>query len=285
MTDECTNAGLAPQDDAARRWDMLLGRLRGLGRLTIALSGGVDSRFLAHAALRAGTVPELVHVRGPHVAPAETAYALRWARRQGLEARVMDLDPLALPEVAAGGRERCYACKSFLFREIARYAAGTLCDGTNASDASAFRPGLRALRELGVLSPLAEAGLAKDDIRSLGRLTGLEWPEQQSRACLLTRLPYGVPPDGAVLARLAEGERVVEGLLREAGFGDAPFRVRLSANGGCELHVAAASLSRKLTEQLAGALRDAGLPFSTVRCMNEVSGYFDTMNSARNSQS
>ena len=285
MSAETRDAATGRTEGIRGRWDGLLARLRGLGPLVVAFSGGVDSRFLAHAAVHAGAAPVLVHVRGPHVAPAETAYALHWARGRGLEVLALDLDPLSLPEVAAGGRERCYACKSFLFREIARYAAGTLCDGTNASDASAFRPGLRALRELGVLSPLAEAGLAKDDIRSLGRLTGLEWPEQQSRACLLTRLPYGVPPDGAVLARLAEGERVVEGLLREAGFGDAPFRVRLSANGGCELHVAAASLSRKLTEQLAGALRDAGLPFSTVRCMNEVSGYFDTMNSARNSQS
>jgi uncharacterized protein len=267
------------------RWDGLLARLRGLGPLVVAFSGGVDSRFLAHAAVHAGAPPLLVHVRGPHVAPAETAYALQWARGRGLEVRTLDLDPLSLPEVAAGGRERCYACKSFLFREIVRCADGALCDGTNASDASAFRPGLRALRELGVLSPLAEAGLAKDDIRSMGRRTGLEWPEQQSRACLLTRHPYGVPPDGAVLARLAEGERVVEELLCEDGLGDAPFRVRFTATGGCELHVAAASLSRGLTEQLAGALRDAGLPFRTVRCMGEVSGYFDTMNSARNSQS
>lgn len=280
MTDECANAGLAPKNDAVRRWDMLLERLRGLGELTVALSGGVDSRFLAHAALRAGTVPELVHVRGPHVAPAETAYALRWARSQGLEARVLDLDPLALPEVAAGDRERCYACKSFLFRRIEACARGALCDGSNASDAAQFRPGLRALRELGVLSPLAEAGLAKDDIRGLGRRTGLEWPDQQSRACLLTRLPYGMPPGRGLLARLAEGERVVEGILHQAGLTDAPFRLRVSDTDCYELHLAAASLSPELTERLIGTLHDIGFPSSTVRCMSAVSGYFDATSPA-----
>lgn len=281
MTDECANAGLAPKNDAAaRRWDVLLERLRGLGELTVALSGGVDSRFLAHAALRAGTVPELVHVRGPHVAPAETAYALRWARRQGLAARVLDLDPLALPEVAAGDRERCYACKSFLFRRIEACARGALCDGSNASDAAQYRPGLRALRELGVLSPLAEAGLAKDDIRGLGRRTGLEWPDQQSRACLLTRLPYGMPPEPGLLARLAEGERVVEDLLHQAGFADAPFRLRVSDTDRYELHVAVASLPVHVTEQLIGTLHDLGFPSSTVRCMSTVSGYFDATSPA-----
>lgn len=280
MTDECTNAGLAPRDDAARRWDMLLDRLRGLGRLTIAFSGGVDSRFLAHAALRAGTVLELVHVRGPHVAPAETAFALRWSRSLGLEARVLDLDPLALPEVAAGDRERCYACKTFLFRRIADCARGALCDGSNSSDAAQYRPGLRALRELGVLSPLAEAGLAKDDIRGLGRRTGLEWPDQQSRACLLTRLPYGRPPERGLLARLAEGERVVEGILHQAGLTDAPFRLRVSDTDSYELHVAAASLPVHVIEELIGTLRDLGFPSSAVRCMSAVSGYFDTTSHA-----
>jgi uncharacterized protein len=240
----------------------------------------VDSRFLAHAALRAGTVPELVHVRGPHVAPAETAYALRWARRQGLEARVMDLDPLALPEVAAGDRERCYACKSFLFRRIAGCARGALCDGSNASDAEQFRPGLRALRELGVLSPLAEAGLTKDDIRRIGRQTGLEWPDQQSRACLLTRLPYGMPPERGLLDRLAEGERVVEGILHQAGLADAPFRLRIRDTDSYELHVAVASLPVHVIEQLIGTLHGVGFPSSRVRCMSAVSGYFDAASHA-----
>jgi uncharacterized protein len=283
MTAEKRHAAVGRAKGIDGRWEELLARLKRLGPFVVAFSGGVDSRFLAHAAVRAGATPLLVHVRGPHVAPAETTYALHWARGRGLEVRVLDLDPLSLPEVAAGGRERCYACKSFLFREIgamARCAPGALCDGSNASDATTFRPGLRALRELGVLSPLARAGLTKADIRRLGRRPGLEWPEQQSRACLLPRLPYGMSPDVAVLARLAEGERIVEEMLHKAGLRDVPFRLRISAMDNYELHVATASLPRELTELLTGALRDVGFPFSAVRCMRAVSGYFDTMNPA-----
>lgn len=280
MTAEKREAAAGRTEGTGGRWEALLARLKRLGPFVVAFSGGVDSRFLAHAALHAGADPLLVHVRGPHVAPTETAYALHWARGLGLEVRILDLDPLSLPEVAVGGRERCYACKSFLFREIgeiARRSPGALCDGSNASDATTFRPGLRALRELGVLSPLAEAGLTKDDIRRMGRRTGLEWPGQQSRACLLTRLPYGMPPDVALLARLAEGERVVEEMLHKSGLRDVPFRLRVSATDRPELHVAAATLSRELTQLLACVLRDVGFPISTVHCMSEVSGYFDTM--------
>ena len=138
-----------------KSWEGLLALLRGLGPMTVALSGGIDSRFLTHAALHAGVPLSLVHVCGPHMAAAETAYALDWAAGVGLGVRVLELDPLGLPEVASGSRERCYACKTLLFREILRVAKGVVCDGSNISDADQFRPGMRALRELGVRSLLA----------------------------------------------------------------------------------------------------------------------------------
>lgn len=279
MTYGMRDEGLA--DGTCAQWDGLLARLRELGVLTVACSGGVDSRFLAHAAREAGVALRLVHVCGPHVAPAETAYALQWAAGRGLRVRMLELDPLGLPEVEAGGRERCYACKSFLFREVARCAEGVLCDGSNASDASQFRPGLRALRELGVVSPLAEAGLTKDDIRGLAARTGLEWPGQQSRACLLTRLPYGMRPGRALLAQLAEGERAVEDILAGAGLGDASYRLRVVTHDAFELHVGVPSLGPQLSEQLADSLEKSGFHAAVIRCMAAVSGYFDAGESAR----
>ena len=150
------------------------GRLKELlkGRsLAIAFSGGLDSRFLAFSAQRAGADVLLLHVTGPHIPPAETAYALQWAENHGLHCLSIPFDPLQKAEVKQNGRERCYAGKAALFAAVSRRlkeiggAGRTLCDGTHAGDLRVWRPGLRALREAGVLSPLAEAGLDKAAIR------------------------------------------------------------------------------------------------------------------------
>ena len=265
----------------ADAWGELLAFIRGLGPLTVACSGGIDSRFLAHAAMRAGVPVQLVHVSGPHVPPADSAYALDWAGSCGLGVHVLELDPLTLPEVAVGGRDRCYACKSFLFSRIKAVASGRVCDGSNASDAAEFRPGRRALRELAIVSPLAEIGLTKDMIRSLARQTGLARPDQRSAACLLTRLPYGLPPDRDVLARLAAGERAVEEALRAAGHGEASFRLRLCETRSFELHLGLRNSSTELLQALDKVLNAAGFPRTPVRCMEAVSGYFDKEHAPR----
>ena len=91
--------------------------------------------------------------------------------------------------MASGDRRRCYACKRNLFSLLKARTDLPLCDGTNASDAGQYRPGIRAVEELGILSPLASAGLTKADIHRCAALTGMEDPEQKARPCLLTRLP------------------------------------------------------------------------------------------------
>lgn len=262
-------------------WDGLLQRLRNAGPFTLACSGGVDSRFLAHAARLAAVPVSLVHVRGPHVAPAESDCALAWAKSAGFALRVLRLDPLGLPEVAAGSTQRCYACKRFLFQRILADAAGPVCDGSNASDAAQVRPGRRALLELGIRSPLAEAGLTKDMIRALARETGLARPDQPARACLLTRLPYGVRPDAPTLAGLAEGERIVEEALAAAGHEDFPFRLRLCSANRHELHLGGEIHSTSLIEELKDALRGAGFFCISVRRMDDLSGFFDRTEAGR----
>ena len=262
-------------DLAERAWNDLLAFLGSLGALSVAYSGGIDSRFLVHAAIHAGVGVELLHASGPHVAPEETRFALDWADSVGLEVRVLSFDPLVLPEVAAGGRERCYACKRHLFELIRSLAGGLVCDGSNASDADRHRPGSRALRELDVRSPLAERGLTKDMLRILARLTGLARPDQQARACLLTRLPYGQAPDPECLARLAEGERRVEEVLMMAGQEDFPFRLRLCEEGRPELHLGRELESPLLLLGLTEILRAEGFDGAVVRTVPELSGYFD----------
>jgi uncharacterized protein len=274
-----------PVHDETAAWDFLIGRLRETGPVTVAFSGGIDSRFLAHAGLLAGVSVELVHVRGPHVAPEESKYAFGWAASMGLPVKSLLLDPLILPEVAAGSKERCYECKRFLFEQILSVATAPVCDGSNASDARQFRPGRRALRELGIRSPLAEAGLTKDMIRALARKTGLARPEQQARACLLTRLPYGLPPDARLLARLAAGERAVEAALQAAGHEEFPFRLRLGDPGCHELHLGREIRSTRTLCELEEVLLAEGFTRISVRCVSQLSGYFDRMDDEQKTQS
>ncbi|MGE4311993.1 PP-loop family protein [Desulfovibrio sp.] len=197
---------------------VLARRLRAMPPLVVAFSGGIDSRFLSHAALLSGCDVLAVHARGPHIPAGESAHALAWARRRGLPLLVVDFDPLSLPEVATNSHQRCYACKIGLLSAIGKALAQAgqqgrvLCDGSNADDLVAYRPGLRALQEADVMSPLAESGMDKAAIRAAARATGLDDPEQRARPCLLTRLAYGLAPDADVLARLAAAEEALSGL-------------------------------------------------------------------------
>ena len=257
--------------------------LSGLPRLAVALSGGLDSRFLCHMALASGCDVVALHGAGPHVPGDESAAARAWAEGRGLRVLTIVHDPLALPEVAVNSRERCYACKRALIggMRAALAAAGeegrVLCDGGNADDQRAFRPGLRAVAEAGVRSPLAEAEFTKAAIRELARATGLDRPEQAARPCLLTRLAYGMRPDAALLGRVAAAEAALAALDAadrdaygpEGGFGD--FRLRLAP----EPVLQCARLPERLAAAAEAILAGQGFaPFSVV-AGGTVSGFFD----------
>lgn len=251
------------------RWQALLPVLRPWP-LAVAFSGGLDSRFLCFALRRAGCDVLALHATGPHVPQAESAAARRWARAQGLPLLEVRHDPLSLPEVAVNSRERCYACKRALMRRLrdALSAAGgcrILCDGSNADDLTAFRPGQRAVREAGVLSPLALAGLRKQELRDLGAAWGLDDPQQAARPCLLTRLAYGMHPEPALLARLAAAETDLAAL---PGLGD--FRLRLTPEPVLQAAVLPDGLRPQVMRVLdAHGFGGAGMVEGTV------SGFFD----------
>lgn len=213
-------------------------RERGCTAVAVAYSGGVDSRFLCHALLRAGLDVLALHARGPHVPEAETRQARRRAQDMGLPLLEVDFRPLEIPDVRANGPRRCYFCKAALMRclrealarrEAAGDPARLLCDGSNADDMASSRPGLKALKEAGILSPLAEADFSKKALRAEGAATGLDDPQQAARPCLLTRFAYGVQPTEAALRQLAEAEAALADLKSPDGaplLGD--FRVRLT---------------------------------------------------------
>lgn len=268
--------------------------LRAASPFALAFSGGLDSRFLAHAALLCGARIVLYHIRGPHVPEAESEEAERWAKERGLPYRALHLDPLSIPAVRSGSRERCYGCKRLLFHNLAEVTAedgfAVLCDGSNASDLSAYRPGIRALRELGVRSPLTDAGLDKDAIRRLAAATGLDRPDQKARPCLLTRYAYGLSPDARSLAALAVAEADIGAALEEAlgrGELDAPpdFRLRLvgaePANAhpfAVELHLGSA-IPARLAAVLAGRVEAAGFAAPALAVLDSVSGHYDKVKS------
>ncbi len=199
--------------------------LQGFPRVLVACSGGTDSAFLlacavadlGHRRVRAVTAATPLLRRGE----AEEAGAL--ARSMGVRTSVVSCDPLALPEVEGNAPDRCYHCKKALFSRFARRAGqdkAVLLEGSHADDLSPRRPGARALRELGVRSPLAEAGLGKEEIRVLSREMGLPTADLPSSPCLATRFPYGVRLTAECIRRVEEGERLL------AGEGLRVFRLR-----------------------------------------------------------
>lgn len=250
------------------------------GMFALAYSGGLDSRFLAHAAHLYGMKPLLLHVTGPHVPMDETTFARNWAEKHALSFQEVFVNPLSLPSVAAGARDRCYACKKELFTCLRAKSSLPLFDGTNTSDASVYRPGIRAVRELGVISPLALAGLGKKEIHFLAEQTGMEQPLQKARPCLLTRLPYGTTPTKEILSALAAGEAAARAVLaREKRF-DVDLRLRLVAPDRLELHFLASDMEtmgeafrNELVREVMTAM--PGYPSPVLSAQKSLSGFFD----------
>lgn len=248
--------------------------LGGLPRIAVAYSGGLDSRFLCHAALLCGCDVLAVHVSGPHIPPQESAGAAAWAQQRGLPLRTASFDPLPLAEVENNSPLRCYGCKTGLVNllraELAAAEDGlerVLCDGTNADDLQAYRPGLRALQEGRVCSPLAEAGLAKAAVREAARATGLDRPEQRARPCLLTRLAYGMRPDAATLARLAAAEEAIA--LTGGPLGD--FRLRLTPDPVLQ----AEQMPESLRPHVQSLLQSYGFWPCKMEIGGSISGFYD----------
>ena len=194
-------------------------------KAAIAFSGGVDSAWLLCAALKYGADVKPYCVVSAFQPAFERKDAEEICRTLGAELTFLELDVLSQPAVAENPADRCYHCKTAIFTALRSRAEADgysiLLDGTNASDREDDRPGMKALRELGVLSPLRLCGLTKDEIRRLSREAGLPTWNKPAYACLATRVPTGERITQEKLNRV-EG---AEGALMSLGFRD--LRVRL----------------------------------------------------------
>lgn len=201
---------------------------QGNPRAALAFSGGADSSFLLWAAKTQGCEIRPYYVRSAFQPKFELEHAGRLAAQLEVELTVLDADVLSAPHVAENGPDRCYHCKRALFTMIRQAALADgyalLLDGTNASDDEGDRPGMRALRELEVRSPLRECGVTKTQIRELSRKAGLFTWDKPAYACLATRIPTGARITAEALSRVEEAEAA----LFSMGFTD--FRVRLYGN-------------------------------------------------------
>ena len=197
-------------------------------RVAIAFSGGVDSSYLLYAALRYGARVRAYYVNSAFQPRFELEDARRLAGDLHADLRELQVDVLSSPTVTANPPDRCYHCKKAIFSAIAEKAQedgfSLLLDGTNASDQEDDRPGMRALRELSVRSPLRECGLTKDAIRELSQQAGLFTWDKPAYACLATRIPTGTAITEEMLSRTEWAEDYLSGL----GFTD--FRVRTLGN-------------------------------------------------------
>ena len=220
----------------------------------LAFSGGTDSAYLLWAALRYKASVGVYYVNSAFQPAFELEDARRLTQALGVTLRVLPADILSCPEVAANPADRCYHCKRQIFSQIARAAQAdgyrVVIDGTNASDDAAERPGMRALQELQVRSPLRECGLSKEEIRLRSREAGLLTWNKPAYSCLATRIPTGVPITAALLERTERAEA----RLAELGFSD--LRVR-SFHDCARIQLPAGQLPRAvaLREELLSALR------------------------------
>ena len=249
--------------NAEAKLERLRAQLREIGSAAVAFSSGVDSTFLlrvAHEELGENVVA--VTARSHSFPKRELDEAAAFCRSEGVRHEILDSEELDIPGFVANPPDRCYHCKKALFGKLIAFAQmnglAAVLEGSNVDDDGDYRPGLRAIRELGVRSPLHDAGLTKAEIRALSREMGLPTWNKPSFACLASRFPYGERITAAGLDRVERAEQ----WLMDAGLGLAQLRVR-SHGDMARIEVPPADIPRiaARAEEIAAALQSFGFAY------------------------
>lgn len=203
--------------DILTKESALTERIKAAGKLAVAFSGGVDSTYLlykAHEVL--GDDCLAVTVRSQVLTEEDYERTVEFCRKIGVRHEVIDFDVFSVAEFADNPPDRCYYCKSYDFEGIKKAALKhgitAVADGSNVDDTGDYRPGMRAMRELGIISLLKEAGLTKKDIRALSKEAGLPTWDMPAAACLASRFVYGQKITAEGLKRVELSEKFIRGL-------------------------------------------------------------------------
>lgn len=251
-----------------------LGELEGIvapyGSALVAFSGGVDSSLALAVAARALPKEKVLAVTSNNETylPSELDLARGFAESLGVEHLVVNTRELDDPNYASNPTNRCYFCKSTLYSDLGKMAAergyGCVVDGANADDEGDYRPGRKAAKELGVVSPLSQAGVSKEEVRAIAHHLGLPSWDKPALACLSSRFPYGQEITPEKLRQVAHAEE----FMREQGF----RQVRVRHHGEiARLEVGPEEMERAfaMREEISSELSEAGFLYVTL----DLAGY------------
>ena len=248
------------------------------GDMLVAFSGGVDSSLILKLAVQAAAktghqvygimMHTMLHPMG------EVEDARVTAEQIGAEFRVLEIDELKGADILDNPVDRCYRCKKYLFRNLIeegeKLGVSVMMEGTNEDDLHVYRPGLRAIRELGIHSPLAEAGMTKAEVRRLAGELGVSVSNKPSMPCLATRFPYGTCISYEAMRKVDEGEA----FIRSLGFYNVRLRIH---NDVARIEVDVNEMPHLLEhcEQIVAKLKNLGYDYITVDLEGFRSGSMD----------